>query len=95
MGFIARLLGKTKRTAVEAGAASPVAGAATGGTPAPDEAEASEVVPVTVATRGEAGDGAGDGSGDGGTDAAEGTDIPKQQTVDKAADNEAGESARA
>lgn len=84
MGVFARLRRKSRRTVDEAGAAAE-------GTPALEGAEGAEAVADPVAES----HGAGEGAGDGGTSAAEGADIPKQQTVEKAADNEAGEGARA
>ncbi|TXL85170.1 hypothetical protein EW053_31735 [Streptomyces sp. IB2014 016-6] len=71
-----------------AGSAFPAAEAAEDGTPALD---ASHPVPDTVADSGSDGK----GNGDGGTKAADGVDIPKQQTVDEASDDGAGEGARA
>lgn len=73
-----------------AGSAFTAAEAAEDGTPAPD---ASHAVPDTVADSGS--DGKGNGDGDGGTKAADGVDIPKQQTVDEASDHGVGEGARA
>lgn len=79
MGVFERLRRKSRRTAEEATAdGSPGAAEATSGTGADTD---------TVA--------GGDHATDGGTSAAsESVDIPKQQTVDEAADNEAGEGAR-
>ncbi|WP_405794003.1 hypothetical protein [Streptomyces sp. NBC_01506] len=86
MGVFARLRRKSKRAEGEAGSASPAAGPVADRTPAP---EAPEAVRATVA------DSEATGVGNGGTTTAEGVDIPKQQTADEAADNEAGEGARA
>ncbi|MFD9868445.1 hypothetical protein ACFXI8_14345 [Streptomyces niveus] len=89
MGVFARLRRKSRRTAEEVGSASPAAEATEDGTPAP---EASGAVPDTVTDSG-SDCGAGDGD-DGGTKAADGVDIPKQQTAG-AADTGVGEGARA
>lgn len=96
MGVFARLRRKSKRTAEEVGPTSPAVEATEDGTASP---EGSEAVPDT-GTDTEADTVAGSGSdggsnGDGGEKAAEDVGIPKQQTVDEAADNGAGEGARA
>ncbi|WP_381793535.1 hypothetical protein [Streptomyces niveus] len=88
MGVFARLRRKSRRTAEEVGSASPAAVATEDETPTP---EASEAVPDTDTVADSGRDRSG---GDGGTKAADGVDIPKQQTAG-AADNGVGEGARA
>ncbi|MFJ8595103.1 hypothetical protein [Streptomyces sp. NPDC093598] len=88
MGVFARLLRRSKATAE-----TPAAKAQTDSVKAEPETEAAE----TAEAKG------GDGAGEAAEPAAEataevteseGVDIPKQQSTDKAADNEAGEGAR-
>ncbi|MFD5234440.1 hypothetical protein ACFWJ5_39205 [Streptomyces qaidamensis] len=88
MGVFARLLRRSKATAE-----TPAAEAQTGTAKAGPEEEAVE------ATEAKGTDGAGEAAEQAGEAAAEvtvseGVDIPKQQSTEKAADNEAGEGAR-
>ncbi|MFF7864875.1 hypothetical protein ACFZCT_00235 [Streptomyces qaidamensis] len=88
MGVFARLLRRSKATAE-----TPAAEAQTDTAKAGPEAEAAE------ATEAKGTDGAGEAAEPAGEAAAEvteseGVDIPKQQSTEKAADNEAGEGAR-
>ncbi|MFI9753160.1 hypothetical protein [Streptomyces collinus] len=88
MGVFARLLRRSKATAE-----TPEAEAQTGAAKAGPEGKAAE------ATEAKGTDGVGEAAGPAGEAAAEvteseGVDIPKQQSTEKAADNEAGEGAR-
>ncbi|TFI23641.1 hypothetical protein E4P36_25605 [Streptomyces sp. 4R-3d] len=87
MGVFERLRRKSRRTAGEARSTSSAADAPADGGPRAAEA----VSRVDTGTDTVAG---GDHATDGGTEASESVDIPRQQTVDEAADNEAGEGAR-
>jgi hypothetical protein len=97
MGVFARLLGRSKATQ-EASAAEAQAG------PEPEGAEAAAAEPAeaegaeSAEARGSAGDGRDDETArpEAGTegDATGSADIPKQQSAEEAADNEAGDGAR-
>ncbi|MFF7309457.1 hypothetical protein [Streptomyces sp. NPDC008137] len=85
MGVFARLLRRSKATP-EAPAAEAQSDTAKAGSEAEEAAESPEAKGADGATEtAEASAEAGEG---------EGVDIPKQQSTDKAADNEAGEGAR-
>ncbi|MEU1851043.1 hypothetical protein ABZ499_17630 [Streptomyces sp. NPDC019990] len=91
MGILARLFRRSKATE-QAPAAEAQTDAATAGSEAEKASGTEEAAPVREA------DGAADSDGPAAA-AAEtgetgGVDIPQQQSTDKAADNEAGESAR-
>lgn len=98
MGVFARLLRRSK-AAEEASAAEPQTGAESGGSEAAESPEAA--VPVTSTENGATespttapeAEPFGNAESDQ-TTAAETTEIPKQQSAEEAADNEAGDGAR-
>ncbi|MGW5131084.1 hypothetical protein [Streptomyces sp. NPDC004135] len=87
MGVFARILRRSKATeapAAEAGSDAAQAGSETEEETATAEAKAAEGAAETAEPKAEAAE----------STEGEGVDIPKQQSTDKAADNEAGEGAR-
>lgn len=87
MGVFERLRRKSRRTTGEARSTSSAAEApADGGSRAAEAVSGVDTGTDTVA--------GGEHATDGGTKASESVDIPRQQTADEAADNEAGEGAR-
>lgn len=88
MGVFARLLRRSKATAE-----TPAAEAQTDTAKAGPEAEAAEAAETKGTERAEeAAEPAGEAAAE--VTESEGVDIPKQQSTEKAADNEAGEGAR-
>ncbi|CAL9293306.1 hypothetical protein ABZ568_27600 [Streptomyces olindensis] len=90
MGVFARLLRRSKATTEASSAAEAQADTAKAGSEAEEAAEAAEAKGADGAT------GADKPAAEAGAEVTgtEGVDIPKQQSSDKAADNEAGEGAR-
>ncbi|MEU6550906.1 hypothetical protein ABZ915_11620 [Streptomyces sp. NPDC046915] len=104
MGVFARLLRRSKATD-EASATEPLTGAESGGPEteeSPEEATASATAASTVSSQSGATEigptaaeaASSDGGETGRAAAAEATEIPKQQSAEEAADNEAGDGAR-
>ncbi|MEU5598751.1 hypothetical protein [Streptomyces sp. NPDC020298] len=98
MGVFARLLRRSKATE-EASATEPLTGAESGGSEAEEPPE--EATPAASAESGASESGvpaseaaSSDGGETGQAAATEATEIPKQQSAEEAADNEAGDGAR-
>ncbi|MGC5035071.1 hypothetical protein ACPXCS_09475 [Streptomyces sp. DT190] len=93
MGVFARLLRRSKATeeaAAEAGSDTAQAGSEAAEAASTAEVKAAEGTPEAAEPAVKGSEGAESAKGT----ESEGVDIPKQQSTDKAADNEAGDSAR-